>query len=124
PPTMRPTSYAFRIAAAIMALGAALAARAQGAPPIAIKGARLVVGDGSVVENPVIVVTGDRITAVGPASKVVVPAGARGIDLGVGAILPGRIGRPPHNPSARKPRGGKGSPQGTRKQPPHHRPPN
>jgi imidazolonepropionase-like amidohydrolase len=41
--------------------------------------------------NQVIVVQGDRITEVGPASSVKIPAGAEEIDLGTGTLLPGLI---------------------------------
>jgi imidazolonepropionase-like amidohydrolase len=41
--------------------------------------------------NQVIVVQGDRITEVGPASSVKIPAGAEEIDLGTGTVLPGLI---------------------------------
>jgi imidazolonepropionase-like amidohydrolase len=98
---MRPTSYALRafIAIALVLTLAPVRTRAQTAP-IAIKGARLIVGDGTVIEQPVILVTGDRITAVGPASKVAIPAGARVIDLGARTILPGLIDCHTHITSA------------------------
>ncbi len=54
---------------------------AQAAPVTAIRAARLIIGDGTQVESPVVVITGDRITAVGTASQVRVPNGARVIDL-------------------------------------------
>jgi imidazolonepropionase-like amidohydrolase len=41
--------------------------------------------------NQVIVVQGDRIVEVGPASSVKIPAGAEQIDLGTGTVLPGLI---------------------------------
>jgi imidazolonepropionase-like amidohydrolase len=41
--------------------------------------------------NQVIVVQGDRIAEVGPASSVKLPAGAEEIDLGTGTVLPGLI---------------------------------
>jgi imidazolonepropionase-like amidohydrolase len=41
--------------------------------------------------NQVIVVQGDRIAEVGPASSVKIPAGAEQIDLGTGTVLPGLI---------------------------------
>ncbi|HVO31282.1 MAG TPA: hypothetical protein VMV18_11115, partial [bacterium] len=85
------------VAIAAAAIGVpAHGARAQGAAaapsaPVAITAARLIVGDGSVIEHPVVIVTGDRITAVGPAGKVAIPAGARTIDLGTRTLLPGLI---------------------------------
>jgi imidazolonepropionase-like amidohydrolase len=43
------------------------------------------------VRDAVVVVTGDRIVAVGPAVSVTIPAGARTIDLGDATLLPGFI---------------------------------
>jgi imidazolonepropionase-like amidohydrolase len=59
---------------------------------VAIKAARLIDGTGRpAIQNAVVVVTDDRITAVGPASQVQIPAGARVIDLGDATLLPGFI---------------------------------
>jgi imidazolonepropionase-like amidohydrolase len=59
---------------------------------IALKAARLVDGTGAaVVRNGVVVVAGDRIVAVGPASSVTIPANARVIDLGDATLLPGFV---------------------------------
>jgi imidazolonepropionase-like amidohydrolase len=41
--------------------------------------------------NQVIIVQGDRIAEVGPASSVKIPSGAEVIDLGTGTVLPGLI---------------------------------
>jgi len=95
---MRPSSYAVRTLAAIMLTFSAAAAQAPATT--VIKGAKLVVGDGSVIENPVIIVSGDVIMAVGSASKVAVPAGAKVIDLGARTILPGLIDCHTHITSA------------------------
>jgi imidazolonepropionase-like amidohydrolase/Tol biopolymer transport system component len=46
---------------------------------------------GSVIENGTIVVTRNRITAIGPAAGVTVPAGAERIDVGGRTIIPGLI---------------------------------
>jgi imidazolonepropionase-like amidohydrolase len=43
------------------------------------------------VQNAVVVVTDDRIVAVGPAGSVSIPAGARTVDLGNTTLLPGFI---------------------------------
>jgi hypothetical protein len=45
----------------------------------------------TLVRDAVVVVTGDRITAAGPATLVSVPAGARVIDLGDATLMPGLI---------------------------------
>lgn len=75
-------------------------ARAQVAAPgekhgsgiVVIKAARLIDGTGAAtINDAVIVVSGDKITAVGTASKVAVPLGAREIDLGDATLMPGFV---------------------------------
>ena len=57
-----------------------------------LRAARLVDGSGSApIANGVVVVTGNRITAVGRSGAVTVPAGAQTIDLGDATLLPGFI---------------------------------
>jgi imidazolonepropionase-like amidohydrolase len=57
-----------------------------------IRAARLIDGTGAApVQNGVVVVTGDRIVAVGARGRVQEPAGARVIDLGDATLLPGLI---------------------------------
>src|SRR4249919_2435897 len=46
---------------------------------------------GRMLTNQVIVITGERITAVGPEASVKIPAGARVIDLSRATVLPGLI---------------------------------
>src|SRR5688572_22882360 len=59
---------------------------------IVIRAARLIDGTGGpVIRNGVVVVTNDRIVAVGASGRVTIPAGARTIDLGDATILPGFI---------------------------------
>ena len=62
---------------------------AQAPAVTAIRAARLIIGDGTQVESPVVVITGDRITAVGPAAQVRVPSGAKVIDLAGYTLMPG-----------------------------------
>ncbi|MEQ1651043.1 MAG: hypothetical protein ABL897_00995, partial [Hyphomicrobium sp.] len=71
--TMFTTTVTF--AAGLLA-GTSFAASAARAAVVAIEGARVVVGDGRVVENATIVFDGAKITQVGVASAVQVPAGA------------------------------------------------
>ena len=60
--------------------------------PIVLRAARVVDGSGSAaIANGVVVVTGNRITAVGRSGAVTVPAGARTIDLGDATLMPGLI---------------------------------
>lgn len=57
----------------------------------ALTGARVFDGTGTVLENATIVIRGDRIDAVGPASAVRVPEGATRVDLSGRTILPGLV---------------------------------
>jgi len=54
----------------------------------AFEGARLIVGDGSVVENATLVVEGTSIAQVGPTADVRVPAGATRVDLAGKTVMP------------------------------------
>lgn len=73
------------------------AARVRPEPPVGkgvvvLRAARLIDGTGaSPINNAVVVVTDDQITAVGPASAVSLPANAKIIDLGDATLLPGFI---------------------------------
>ena len=59
---------------------------------VAIKAARLIDGTGkAAIMNGVVVVTDDKITAVGSTATVVIPAEAKVIDLGDATLLPGFI---------------------------------
>lgn len=78
----------FRLAALALALAAPLSAQTS----TVLTAARLIDGSGGgVVANGVVVVTGDRIVAVGVQGSVAVPANARTIDLGDATLLPGFI---------------------------------
>lgn len=64
----------------------------EGAGVVVLKAARLIDGNGGAeINNAVIVVTDNKITAVGAASYVSVPANAKIIDLGDVTLLPGFI---------------------------------
>ena len=82
-----------RAAAAVSLLAVpAFVAHAQVAPRVtAIKATRLIIGDGTQLDNPVVIVTGETITQVGTASKVTIPKGATIIDLTGHTLLPGLI---------------------------------
>jgi imidazolonepropionase-like amidohydrolase len=56
---------------------------------------------GQMLANQVIVIRGDKITGVGPASSVTVPAGAETIDLSRAYVLPGLIDAHTHMFNAR-----------------------
>ena len=49
---------------------------------------RVIVGDGKVIDNASIVVTGDRITQVGPAASIKAPAGATRVSLAGKTVMP------------------------------------
>jgi imidazolonepropionase-like amidohydrolase len=81
---------------------------ARGSGTVVIRAARLIDGTGAPpIANGVVVVTTDRIVAVGREGAVSIPSGARRIDLGDATLLPGFIdahthiiGRPLGDPGA------------------------
>src|SRR5450759_764925 len=85
--TMRRSSL---VAFAALAFGGTPSAFAQ--HTTVLRAARMIDGTGSPpITNAAVVVTDDRIVAVGSAASVAVPAGARVIDLGDVTLLPGFI---------------------------------
>ena len=75
-----------------MLCAAAGTAHAQKDQVVVLEGARLIDGTGKAPrENSVLVVQGDRITAVGTMGKVKVPKGARVVDVHGRTIMPGMI---------------------------------
>src|ERR1700761_3795927 len=78
-----------RLGLALAAL-ALLAGAARAGEGAGLHAARMVdVRIGAVVQSPVILVEGERITAVGPG--LAIPTGARRIELGDVTLLPGLI---------------------------------
>jgi len=74
------------------ALTSAVASPLRAQSTTVIRAARMMDGTGGPgVRNAVVVVTGERIVAAGPAASITVPAGARIIDLGDVTLLPGFI---------------------------------
>ena len=75
----------------VLTLG--LAAGAQDSTSIhVVKAARLIdTKNGRVVDNPIVVINGDRIQAVGRSGEVSIPSGSRVLDLGSATLLPGLI---------------------------------
>jgi len=64
----------------------------EGKGMVVLKAARLIDGTGAPgINNAVVVVTDNKITAVGSARSVQIPAGAKMIDLGDATLLPGFI---------------------------------
>jgi imidazolonepropionase-like amidohydrolase len=56
---------------------------------VAIKADRLITGDGKEIASPVVIVTGDRITAAGHASEITIPDQARIVNLKGHTLMPG-----------------------------------
>lgn len=56
--------------------------------PTAFEGARVIVGDGGVMNNATFVVENGEFTAVGPAGSVTVPEGATRVDLSGRTVMP------------------------------------
>jgi len=52
------------------------------------EGGRVIVGDGKVIDSASVVVTGDRITQVGPASSITAPANATRVSLAGKTMMP------------------------------------
>ena len=64
----------------------------KGSGTVALHAARVIDGTGAApITNGVVVVTDDKIVAVGKQGSVTIPAGARTIDLGDATLLPGFI---------------------------------
>jgi imidazolonepropionase-like amidohydrolase len=97
----------FLLAALLLPLSLA-AQQAPAKGTVVLRAARLIDGSGAApVQNGIVVVTDDRIVAVGASGSVSVPAGARVIDLGDATLLPGFIdahthiiGRPLSDPAS------------------------
>ena len=90
-----PTRSLVRLALVTIAfssLSAQAAQEARGSGTVVLRAARVIDGTGSApIQNGVVVVTDDRIVAVGTEASVKIPAGARRVDLGDATLLPGFI---------------------------------
>ncbi|HEY4303368.1 MAG TPA: amidohydrolase family protein, partial [Gemmatimonadaceae bacterium] len=65
---------------------------AKGTGTVVLRAARVIDGTGAApIANGVVVVTEDKIVAIGKEGAVTIPAGARTIDLGNATLLPGFI---------------------------------
>src|SRR5262245_63226003 len=73
------------LATALLLAGSVIA-QAQGVT--AYEGARVITGDGNVIENGTIVVEGSRFVAVGRRADVLVPSGATRVDLAGKTVMP------------------------------------
>ena len=90
--TLRRISLTLALCLPTVALAQAPTNPIKGSGTVVLKAARVIDGTGAApIQNGVVVVTDDRIVAVGPASSVTVPSGARTVDLGNATLLPGFI---------------------------------
>jgi imidazolonepropionase-like amidohydrolase len=81
---------AFALTASLFSTALLLAA--QGGPTTAVRAGRMFdPKSGQLLTNQVVLIQGDRITDVGPAASVAIPAGAKIIDLGQATVMPGLI---------------------------------
>lgn len=86
----RPLALATTLA--LLAAAPAVAQEPAGSGTVVLHAARVIDGTGAApIVDGVVVVTGDRIVAVGKQGAVSVPAGARTIELGDATLLPGFI---------------------------------
>src|SRR6202047_820034 len=85
---MKRSSYLLSVL--VFVLAAALSAEAQQATAIRA-GQMFDTKSGTNLSNQVVLITGDKITDVGPADRVKIPAGAKVIDLSQATVLPGLI---------------------------------
>jgi imidazolonepropionase-like amidohydrolase len=89
---MKPRALPVCVAMCLLALAVPRAQRGAAGPVTAIVGARLVDGTGAApVENSVVIVNGDRITAAGPRARVQVPRGAVVVDATGKTLIPGLV---------------------------------
>src|SRR5688500_8877724 len=90
-------------AAAIVILGvlAGFATPASAQSVVAFEGARLIVGDGRVIENGTLLVDGTKIAQAGAAADVRVPAGATRVNLAGKTVMPMIIDTHVHLSSSR-----------------------
>src|SRR6266852_5769961 len=84
-----PSKFVLRIIAGLLSASALLCAQGQ---VTAVRAGRLFDPKaGQMVTNQVVLIQGDRITQVGPAASVTIPARAKVIDLSRASVLPGLI---------------------------------
>ena len=105
---MRIDSPAAFLGAAVLVLcSAAACSSPEPVPPaatsdaIVFEGARVLVGDGGVIENATFVVDDDRLVSIGSGSEVAVPAGATRVDLSGRTVMPAIIDTHVHLREAR-----------------------
>jgi len=82
----------FVAASSVFAQNVGAPGERKGSGTVVLKAARVIDGTGAAaISNGVIVILDDKIMAVGPASTVRIPTGAKVIDLGDSTLMPGFI---------------------------------
>ncbi len=85
-------NHYFRLLAAMLLALLGLQSAAAAPAVVALTGGTVVgIDDGRPIDNAVVVITGERVTAVGPAATTAVPSGARVIPMNGRWLVPGLI---------------------------------
>lgn len=92
-PRVNPVALSVLVVASVLA---AVASPASAQPVTAYEGARVIVGDGRMIENATVVVDGAKIALAGAAADVRVPAGATRVSLAGKTVMPMVIDTPVH----------------------------
>src|SRR5688572_7455373 len=80
------------VASSIIAQNVGAPGERKGSGTVVLKAARVIDGTGAAaITNGVVVILDDKIMAIGPASTVRIPSGAKVIDLGDATLMPGFI---------------------------------
>src|ERR1700680_2261839 len=80
------------LSAVLLILATSAVLSAQAPQVVAVRAGRMFdPKSGTNLTNQVVLISGERITDVGPAAGVKVPVGARGVDLSQATVLPGLI---------------------------------
>ena len=100
-PSVTLTRLAILLPAAGLVAGCAPEGGGDGAGAVAYEGARVITGDGSVIESAVFVVEGGQFVALGADGEVEVPVGAERVDLGGKTVMPALVNAHIHLASER-----------------------
>jgi len=82
-----------KIPAFLLLICAIVSAQTPASPEhwVVVRAGRLFNGTDKLASNQIVVIKGERITEVGPAGKIKIPAGSQIVDLGNATVLPGLI---------------------------------
>lgn len=101
---LSPRSPLLFLGAVAASLGGCRGPGADDPPATAFEGARVIVGDGTVLEDATFVVRGGRFFQVGPRAAVAVPQGAARVDLAGKTVIPALVNTHVHLSSEREER--------------------